>query len=218
MKQAIRRNLTNIIFLVLIVSAALAIYLLSRGSGGAAPLPAVTAETPTPAASVSPSPRGVPEAVFTTHLQTSSAFTASVSEKDSRTWTLEYGKDPAVTALLLYEVRNGCVASLEVTFYVPATYSENAKSAIEQYLYEASKTKSAAMPNAVRAVLGDLLPACDAESGLTGVTARYWAEQAVLLDKQGADFEDSQAGCHFIAYRAARSDIELLVCTLSFES
>lgn len=98
MKQALRRELTNIVFLILIVASAVVIYLLSRAEDGdrATPIsPETTSvqgaqteslqtgpdETPAPtsAAEATASVRGVPEAVFQTHLATSELYSAKQS-------------------------------------------------------------------------------------------------------------------------------------------
>ena len=208
-------------FLVLIVGAALTIYLLSRNTQGSASAASASPDsTPaaSPAASVTAKPHGIPESVFVTHLESNEVFTAARSDAGERTWTLTYGKSPAVTALLLYDAKDGYITTLEISFYLPAQYDDESKSTIEQYLSEASKAKSDALPNAVRTILSDLLPVCDAESRLSATTARYWAEEAIQLNKQGADFEDTQSDARFIAFRAARSDLNMLVCTLYLDS
>ncbi|NLI52997.1 MAG: hypothetical protein GX417_01585 [Clostridiales bacterium] len=227
MKHFLRRQLTNIVFLVLIVAAALTIYLLSRSE------PAVSLEaTPTvelaamPSSTPVPSPtaramqsgKGVPESVWQTHLATSRLFSAKASRRDKRSLTLTYGASHDISAQLLYTVDNGCVSSFELSFAAPpqatpASKKSN-KSAIEQYLEENSKTEADKLQEAVLDMLSDLLPACDAESNITLTMARYWANQALSLEKNGDDFEDSQDGYRFLAYRATQSGEALLICSL----
>ncbi len=218
MNRLIRKQLTNILFVVLIVASALTIYLLSRSTPAVAV--SLAAQEATPAPTITPMeaalPDGVPESVFLLHLKNSALFQATVSSKDAHTWTLKYGESPAVSALLLYTVENGFVSTLELTFYLPAEYKDNSKSTIEEYLYESSQEQQSAVQNALRAILADLLPTADAKSRLTTTIAHYWAEQALVLDQAGDDFEDTQSGRHFIAYRAERSDLDLLVCSLMF--
>ncbi len=227
MKRFFGRQWTNIIFLVLIVGAALTIYLLSRGgivASSSASEPetataqALSAETPAPGAEAPSlsSPRGVPVSVFLTHLETSELLTAEQSKKDTETWAIASKSAPAVTALMRYTVNDGCVSSLEITFDIPQAYEGKAGNEIEKYLKEHSDAQTGETPDAVRAMLGDLLPACDAQNRLSATTARYWAEQALLLEKNGADFEDTQSGCRFVAYRTSREGKDLLVCTMIF--
>lgn len=223
MKRFLNRQLTNIIFLVLIVGAALTIYLLSRGgivSSSAAPETNATtqpadAATPTPVAKADSrsSSRGVPASVFQTHLETTELFSAEESKKDDKVWTLAYR---SVTAQMRYTVNDGCVSSLEVTFTIPQVYDGKATTEIEKYLKEHSAEQTGDTPEALRVMLSDLLPVCDMENRLSITTARYWAEQALLLKKDGADYEDTQSGCRFIAYRTARDGSDLLVCTMTF--
>ncbi len=218
MQSWLKKQLTNIVFLVLIVAAALTIYLLSRTSPPAASA-TVRSDTPAPAptASATAAPRGVPEAVFKTHLQSSELYQAEASPENNRAWTLAIGGSPEVGTQLLYAVDGGCVSSLEISFRLPRVYEDEGDTGIDRFLYEASQMQSDAVPDAVRVLLGDLLPASDAEDRLNVVTARYWAEQALLLEKQGDDFKDTQSGCRFIALRTERNDSDVLVCTLFFE-
>ena len=144
MKQTLRGQLTNILFLVLIVAAALTIYFLSRAENGndsasaQTATPAVSAATATPsdAQQKKSSSRGVPESVFTTYLATTEAFTADKSRHGSRNYTLTSGESPEVSATLRYEVLEGNVSSVEVDVPVPAEYKKKGSTSIEQYLYE----------------------------------------------------------------------------------
>ncbi|NCB29478.1 MAG: hypothetical protein EOM63_06925, partial [Clostridia bacterium] len=135
MKQTLRNQLTNIVFLVLIVSAALAIYLLSRADGetaaqaatpGAAEravesaTPAPSSETDTKKSSV----RGVPESVFTTYLATSEVFSAEKSRHHAREYALTYGDSPKTKATLIYEVIDGNLSSVEIDFPVLEEYKK----------------------------------------------------------------------------------------------
>jgi hypothetical protein len=227
MKRFFTRQLTNIVFLVLIVGAALTIYLLSRsktavstsGVPESSAVPSASSgNTPAPesAAPARSTLRGVPVSVFQTHLETSSLFAAEQSKKDEKAWTLTYPRDNDLVAQMRYSVNDGCISSLEITFALLQVYDGKAGSDIEKYLKEHSDTQTGETPDAVRALLGDLLPACDAESRLTAAIARYWAEEALLLKKEGSDFEDSQSGCRFVAYRIAGDGQDLLVCTITF--
>ena len=56
------------------------------------------------------------------------------------------------------------------------------------------------LKSAARMLLGDLFPTCDGEDRLQATTTRYWAEQALLLEKAGEDFEDTVEDCRFLAY------------------
>lgn len=220
MKQFFSKQLTNIVFLVLIVAAALAIYLLSRAetaSASATVGAGLESPSPSPVATDEPTPRGIPEAVWTTHLLTSEFYLAEETRADARTLTLTSGEKSKTSALLLYTVLDGCVNSLEFTFIVPSSYDSDSKSLIEQRLHAESKKQLSSMQDSVRTILADLLPVSDAENRLEAATARYWAEQALLLKKAGDDFEDTVEGCRFLAYRVARNEKELLVCCLFFE-
>ena len=224
MKRFLNRQLTNIIFLVLIVGAALTIYLLSRGEIVSSSTPpsatevaalASSIETPVPDAddSSQSSPRGVPASVFRTHLETTELFSAEESKNDDKVWTLAYR---SITAQLRFTVNDGSVSSLEITFDIPQVYDGKATTEIEKYLKEHTAEQTGDMPDALRVLLSDLLPVCDMKNRLSATTARYWAEQALLLKKDGTDYEDIQSGCRFIAYRTARDGGDLLVCTMTF--
>jgi len=222
MKQALRGQLTNILFLVLIVASALTIYFLSRAENGndsasaQAATPAVSAATATPsdAQQKKSSSRGVPESVFTTYLATTEAFTADKSRHGSRNYTLTSGESPEVSATLRYEVLEGNVSSVEVDVPVPAEYKKKGSTSIDNYLYENAGKQKQATSDALLAILGDLLPASDAKDELQLSSVRYWAEQAMLLKKAGDDFEDTLGGYHFLAYRSEEDGQEILISIL----
>lgn len=223
MKQTLRGQLTNILFLVLIVAAALTIYFLSRAEDGAAATasaqtvtPAVSTATATPsdAQQKKSSSRGVPESVFTTYLATTDAFTADKSRHGSRDYALTYGESPEITATLRYEVLDGNVSSVEVDVPLPAEYKKKGSTSIDHYLYENAGKQKQAVSEALLAMLSDLLPASDAEDELQLSSVRYWAEQAMLLKKTGDDFEDTLGGYHFLAYRSEEEAQQTLICIL----
>lgn len=217
MKPWLKKQLTNIVFLVLIIAAALTIYLLSRK---VPPYDASAAQEEAPTAAPTPTravvSRGVPEAVFCTHLQTSPLYNAEESDQDGA-WTLTTVDSPETAAQILYSVQNGCVSSLEVSIGLPKIYKDKGSTSIDQYLYESSRKQSGAIPDALKNMLADLLPACDAEDRLSVTVARYWAEQALLLAKSGDDFKDSQSGCEFVALRTEKDGKDVLICTAFFE-
>ena len=246
MKQFFSKQLTNLVFLVLIVAAALAIYLLSRAQSApqstadAAAAPA--ASSPSPLASASPKPRGIPESVLKTHLQTSEQYYARSSAAGPHIWILTRGKSPEIRSTLLYELQNDGVRSLELSFELPKatdektkptatpkSYSDKSKSTpkpnaqqqqakntLEQYLKEGAEEKASAQENAIRVLMSDLFPVCDGQERLTASTTRYWAEQAILLKKSGDTFEETVEDCRFQAYVAEQDDELLLVCCLYF--
>ena len=222
MKQALRGQLTNILFLVLIVAAALTIYFLSRAEDGETAVstqtvtPAVSAATATPsdAQQKKSASRGVPESVFTTYLATTEAFTADKSRHGSRDYTLTYGESPEVSATLRYEVLEGNVSSVEIDVPLPGEYKKKGSTSIEQYLYENAGKQTQAISDALSVILSDLLPASDAEDELQLSSVRYWAEQAMLLKKAGDDFEDTLGGYHFLAYRSEEDTQQTLICVL----
>ena len=223
MKQALRRELTNIVFLVLIVAAAVVIYLLSRAETAAtAEQPAETsaaiaaeeeqAESTTTDAADKNTPRGVPEAVFLTHLATSETFTTNEEGRNKRTYALVFGDAPPVEASLQYELQDGCISSMELTFPLPVVPKDKGKMKIDAYLYESAQTLVRIHGDAVLAILGDLLPATDAKDELQISSVRFWVEQALLLKKTGDKFEDTQGGYHFLAYRSQGEVSQELIC------
>ena len=220
MKQILQRQLTNIVFLVLIVAAALTIYFLSRAEKGAS----VSAQVATPSAAQTATPaatqpekgltRGVPESVFTTYLATNETFTADESRHGSRNYTLSYGESPQIQATLQYEVQEGNISSVEIDVPISGQYKKKGKTKIEAYLYENSLKQDLVVSDALLAILSDLLPASDAKDELQSSSVRYWAEQAMLLKKAGDDFEDTLSGYHFLAYRSEEESQQKLICIL----
>ncbi len=218
MKQTLRNQLTNIVFVVFIVAAALAIYLLSRSDSGAvAPTttPGVTetaTPTPTETDTQKSSTRGVPESVFTTYLATNEVFSADKSRRNSREYALSYGDSPNIEATLRYEVLEGNLSSIEIVFPLLEEYKNEGKTDIEKYLYKTAQEQQLALQDALSAILGSLLPACDAEDELQLSSIRYWVEQSMLLKKVGSDFEDTLEGYHFLAYRSQGDTQQELIC------
>lgn len=221
MKQLLRRQITNIVFLVLIVAAALTIYLLSRTQ--ALHSTPIYAETPAPSPSPSASatlekaPRGVPKSVFETHLKSSNLYTVEPKKGVNYAYTITYGNSPKVTAQLQYALLDGCISSIEISFLQAKEFKPEKDSTIETYLSEQAVEQNKAIPDAVRAILADVLPSCDAEDLLQAAAVRYWAEQAILLDKVGKDFEDTMADCRFLAYLSENEDGKIITCSMFFE-
>lgn len=219
MKQLLRRQITNIVFLVLIVAAALTIYLLSRTQS----LNSATLYSETPAPSASPSvsamveqtPRGVPKSVFETHLKSSNLYTVEPKEGVKYAYTITYGNSPKVTAQLQYALIDGCISSIEISLLQAKKLKPKKGSKIDAYLSEERQHK--AISDALRTILSDVLPACDAEDLLQVAAVRYWAEQAILLDKVGKDFEDTMADCRFLAYLSENTDGKIITCSMFFE-
>ena len=223
MKQFFSKQLTNIVFLVLIVAAALAIYLLSRAESAPAGAifgteTATPAPSPSPLASETPKPRGIPESIWKTHLETSERFTANSSRVDPHAWTLRVGKVNEVKARLFYGVESGCVSTLELSFELPQPYKKSSSIAgLDQYQNDAYKQQCEDLLSAARMLLGDLFTTCDGENRLQAATTRYWAEQALLLEKDGEEFEDTVEDCRFLAYVAKQDQGTRIVCCLFFE-
>ena len=232
MKQILRRELTNIVFIVLIVASAVVIYLLSRAETGGqakADSPETTTfqnaqtesttaepdETPVPAsaAEAKASSRGVPEAVFQTHLATSGSFSAK-QKGQKKQYELTYGEKETITADMTYQLENGCISSVEITFELPYQPDSKSKSAIDTRLREIAKEKTRVLSGAIGDLLGDLLPAADAKDELQDSFVRYWVEQVMLLKKAGDDFKDTQGGYRFLAYQRAGDVFPELVCVL----
>lgn len=175
-------------------------------------------------AAISPSPSaepkrvvGVPEDVFTTHLQTSDLFDAKRSSTDSCSWTLTYGEQPPMEVGLQYTVDDGAVSSLELSFLLPPTYDTKSKSTIEQYLAKSVGKITAAREEAVRALLPDLLPACDQNDALTRASVRIWAEKMAQISSSKDDVQDKADGCTFYAYQIQREESDVLVCLFVLE-
>jgi hypothetical protein len=233
MKQTLRREMTNIVFLVLIVAAAVVIYLLSRAeiealAPDATPTPVVgnssmqsaddaeeTAATKSPEDEKNqPTTRGVPESVFETHILSSDLYSADQSGRNKHTYTLTWTGETKTEAKLTYELREGCISSLELTFQLPEVFKGKPKNDVEKFVSEASGNLASANAEAIPALLSDLLPASDALGGLQQTSVRFWTDEALLLKKPGDKFEDTLDGYHFVAYRRQGESMQELICIL----
>ena len=234
--QFFKKQLLNIVFLVLIVGGALTVYFLARAEQPksqvhASASPAATANPQAEAAApgdaaASPSPsstperkrvEGVPEDVFTTHLATSDLFEAKRSATDPNSWTLTYGEQPPVETTLQYTVDDGKISSLELAFLLPPKYDAKSESTIEQYLSKSEGKVSAAREETVRALLPDLLPACDLNDALSSADVRIWTEEMLRISSEKDDYRDTAGGCTFYAYQIQREGSSVLVCLLVLE-
>ena len=222
MKQFLRKQLLNIVFLALIVAGALTIYFLSRAEHSttsaeqtASPTPA--AATPSPTTSAPLRPKGVPEHVFTTHLSASELFDAAVSADDPHAWELTCGEQPRVTTTLTYTLDGGSVSSLELAFLLPPEYDAKSKSTIEQYLAKSEDRVREAREEAVRALLPDLLFACDRNDALSPANVRIWTEEALNISSADDDYTQKDDGCTFYAYQMQRDGRDVLVCLFFLE-
>ena len=196
-----------------------------RSAASAAPTPdetpssgdSVLTTEPVATAAAAKRPRGVPEAVFATHLATSDLFDAAVSADDPHLYTLSYGDSPAVTATLQYTVDGGAISSLELTFQLPPEYDEKSESAIEQYLASSQNEMDEARAEAIRALLTDLLPASDLNDALSKAGVRLWAEESLRISSENDDYNQKSEGCSFLAYRMSRDGRDVLVCLFFLE-
>lgn len=255
-EQFLKKQLLNIVFLVLIVGGALTVYFLARAeqpnkrlntspaTAAAAPTAKASASQANEAASsenedsvpgdasaasgdtaaVSPSPSaeykrvvGVPESVFTTHLATSELFDAKRSTTDPCSWTLTYGEQPPMEVGLQYTVDDGAISSLELSFLLPPEYNAKSESTIEQYLAKSVGKMTAAREEAIRALLPDLLPACDQNDVLKRASVRIWAEKMTQISSEKDDVRDKADGCTFYAYQIQREESDVLVCLFILE-
>ena len=233
MRGFLQKEFRNIVFIVLVVAAALTIYLLSRAEGTQAEASssaettaaaedtseatedasAATEET-TPAQAEDPVFSGVPEEVLLTHLLTAEAFTAEPAKDGDRAWILSVGESPAVEARFAYTVERGAVAGFELTMALPVQTSAKSKSEIDQYLSANSDEMAAARTDALRTFLTDLVASCDADDAISETTVRLWAQKAAVLDKAGDSYSDSAGGGSFVAFVEQESDGLTLVCSL----
>jgi hypothetical protein len=223
MKRFFSRQLVNIVFLVLVVAAALTIYLLSRAQprpqseeNAAATEPLVA--TVSPDIETAAAPAGVPEAVFLTHLETSDVFTATAVPDAERTWTLVCAAAPSVTTRLCYTVDGGGVSSVELAFPSAAAYDSDSDSAIERYLAAAENESLSTQGDAVRALLNDLLPACDKADALSASTVRRWADDAAQVETEDDDYDAEEGGFAITIYRTRRSGEDVLICAFFLDS
>lgn len=224
MKQTLRRELTNILFVVLIVAAAVVIYLLSRGERpaavqspeSAANQSVASAEPSAPASAPTekPATRGVPEAVFLSHLQTDPLFSAEPIPGQSNVYKLFFNESPRIYATLRYELEQGLLSSVEVKFPLAAEKKANEIAWLERELVNTKQALNLLQTNVMQTVLGDLLPASVAKDEMQQASVRYWVDQALLLKKDGDDFEDTQDGLRFLAYRNQGETAHEMICVL----
>lgn len=217
MKRLLAKQFLNIVFVVLIVAAALLIYFLSRSEqrADASVSPsASTVVTPEPKAIFS----GVPEEVLLTHLITAEAFSAVPAEDGDRAWVLTVGESPSVKARFSYEVELGAVTSFQLSLLLPSEKNAKSSSSIDQKLSSAQDELQAAWSQAVITMLNDLIPTCDADDAIPEATVYLWAVKASLLDNESESYTDKAGGGLFLAYVIASADGLSLVCTLTAPS
>lgn len=221
MKQTLHKELTNILFLVLIVAAAVIIYLLSRGESGATKTSVQSAtesasaqqpqeDTPEP---VEKQP-GVPEAVFETCLSSSEVVSSEAWDRTAHTYVVTYDKASQLKGTLRYELREGCISSVEISFLLPIKYKTSVFRYPKALTYSANQALERALPDGLPDLLSDVMPAACEDDALHQSSVRYWAEQALLLKKTGDKFEDTEGSYRFLAYRSLDGTVQKLVCVL----
>ncbi len=214
MRRFLSKQAVNIIFLLLVVVAALTVYFLSHAQSGSS---AAATDTPSPSPSGNSSDdafAGVPESVFIAHLQTAEVYAADPDPSAERAWTLSFDGSPAVEALLSYTVDDGAVSSLDLSFELPASYSADSDSKVERYLAAAADTLEQAQNEALRTALADLFVACDRNGSIGLEEAIVWAQGAI--DARGGEepFLAEGNGCTFLSYQTLRNGADVLVCLL----
>ena len=216
MRGFLKKEFRNIVFIVLVVAAALTIYLLSRTAepADASAENSAAAESTPPSETDEPVFSGVPEDVLLTHLLTAEVFSAEPSKDGDRAWLLSVGESPTLEARFSYTVERGAVAGFDLAFVLPAEASKKSGSAIDQYINANSAEIAAAWSGAIRTLLTDLVPACDADDAIAETTVRIWAEKAAALDAAGDSYTGSAGGGSFSAYITQSIDGLTLVCAL----
>ncbi len=221
MKQTLRRELTNILFVVLIVASAVVIYLLSRGERGgvtsteaAAQQSAAAAATPMPETTPKPATQGVPEAVFLSHLETAKRFTAEAIPGQSNSYQVFFNESERIYATLRYELEQGLISSVEVKFPLAAEKKSNEIAWLEKQLINTKQALVLLQTDVMQNILGDLFPASVAKDALQQASVRYWVDQALQLKKDGEDFEDKLDGLRFLAYRNQGQTAQEMICVL----
>lgn len=221
MRNFLQKEFRNIVFIVLVVAAALAIYFLSRtvksAELAATPDPAqATAALQGDASAASEAVfSGVPEEVLLAHLLTAEAFSAEPAKDGDRTWILTVGESPKTSARFTYIVDRGAVTGFTLTLTLPVEASAKSKSGIDQALAASEAERKAAWSRAVAALLTDLLPACDADDAISISTVRDWAQKASAFDSESNSFADEAGGALFDAYITNSDDGLALACVLA---
>ena len=221
MKQTLRREMTNILFVVLIVAAAVVIYLLSRAERGvanstvaAAQQSAVSASTPVPENTPKPATRGVPEAVFLSHLETDQLFTAEAIPGQSNSYQLFFNESERIYATLRYELEQGLLSCVEIKFPLATEKKSSEITWLEKEIINTKQALVLLQTDVMQNILGDLFPVSVAKDELQQASVRYWVDQALLLKKDGDDFEDTQDGLRFLAYRNQGDTSHEMICVL----
>lgn len=221
MKQTLHKELTNILFLVLIVAAAVIIYLLSRGESGAAKTSALGAAESSATQQVqenTPEPvekqPGVPEAVFETYLSSSEVVSSEAWDRTAHTYIVTYDKASQLKGTLRYELREGCISSMEISFLLPVKFKTSVFQYPKALIYSANQALERALPEGLPDLLSDVMPAACEGDALQQSSARFWAEQALQLKKTGDKFEDTESGYRFLAYRSQEGSVQKLVTVL----
>lgn len=221
MKQTLQKEWKNILFLVLIVAAAIVIYLLSRGESASAQPAQPTAqnttakdtaqETPVATEPIRQQP-GVTEGVFKTYLSMSDVIDSEPLDLPNNTYIVSYRKAITVRARLKYELTDGCISSVELAFPLPKEMKQRSNRYPEALIYDANAALKRALPKGVPDVLCDVISAACSERIIYKKTIRAWAKTALSLEGTEDKVEEQESGCRFVAYRTMENNVEQLVC------
>lgn len=148
-------------FLILIVASAVVIYLLSRAEDGdrATPVsPETTSiqgaqtESSRPGWTETPAPTSAAEATASVRGDAGGGVSNAPGHKrvvfrqakrEQEQYELTYGEKETITADMTYQLENGCISSVEITFELPYQPDSKSKSAIDTRLRRLLRRKRA---------------------------------------------------------------------------
>lgn len=214
MKRLTSQQIQNILFTLVVVLAALVVYLLT---GWNKPGNAQAAEpSPTPTATPRSAARfeSVPEGVFSMLMTSDENFLAKVDKKDPYSIRMQCGNAGAGNATLTYTVdEDGLVSSFMLTFQMPETPPSKTKTPEEKSQMQAYEKFISAQNVAVQTILLAAVDACDLNGLILSPVSLKWYAGALSARDSNKNYKDTYRGCSFEAYQVKIGAKDSFVCT-----
>lgn len=214
MKRLTSQQIQNILFTLVVVLAALVVYLLTGwnkpSSAQAVEPPPTPTATPRSAAQF----ESVPEGVFSMLMTSDEKFLAKVDKQDSHTIRMQCGSAGAGNATLTFTAdEDGKVSSFMITFQMPDAPPTKTKTPEEKTQLQAYEKFVSAQNVAVQTILLAAVDACDLNGLILSPVSLKWYAGALSARDSGKNYKDTYRGCIFEAYQVKIGAKDSFVCT-----
>lgn len=218
MKRFTSQQIQNILFTLVVVLAALVVYLLTGWNKPSNAQEVDAAPTPTATPLSKAKFESVPEGVFSMLMTSDADFLAKVDKKDPHSIRMQCGNAGAGNATLTYTVdEDGMISSFMITFQMPDAPPSKTKTPEEKSLQQAYEAFVSAQNEAVQTILFAAVDACDLNGAILSPVSLKWYAGVLSARDSGKNYKDTYRGCSFEAYPVKIGAKNSFVCTFLIE-